>query len=258
MAVNRELARYVERHFVDDDQFLHAANIDGDFFRHLIDAHALPGPIYRLWGNGSFWSPIGGQVGIVAEDRPASRWFSPAALWWARRATVLSSARGLSAEQVAAAFRTAFCHDFVEVVRLERNSRYGYPDLFVDGLVDEERAQAMALAEWNDWIAGGYGVCLRRFDAAHLVAKTNESAHIRHLTADGRKEALSAGELMELLDALDRLDAVMLPFAPHQRPFGTPGKWVDAILAQYQLGIIPLVQHWPGLDGQPAGERHCA
>tara|TARA_R110002020_G_scaffold25225_6_gene82120 strand:- start:4114 stop:4329 length:216 start_codon:yes stop_codon:yes gene_type:complete len=54
---------------------------------------------------------------------------------------------------------------------------------------------------------------------------------------------LAHAERIELLDALETLDAVMLPFAPHQRPFGTPGKWIDTVMSTYGFGSVPLVQH---------------
>jgi len=43
------------------------------------------------------------------------------------------------------------------------------------------------------------------------------------LTDEGRAEHLAAPDMDRLLTALEELEAVMLPFAPHQRPHGTPG-----------------------------------
>jgi hypothetical protein len=256
MSVTDELVRYVKQHFLDRPQFLQSAGIEDQLLRDLVSAHALPGPIYKIWRNGSFWSSIGGQVGVVAGEL-ASEWFSPAAVWWARRAKLLAASQHAAPGQIASALRAAFCKDFVNTVRADENSGSGHSgSLLADA--DEQRMQDMALAEWNDWIEGGYGVCLRRFDAWHLVSKTKETTRVRHLTADGQKHELTVEETMDLLDALDRLDAVMLPFAPHQRPFGTPGKWIDAILAKYQLGSIPMVQHQSGLKSMPTDERHCA
>lgn len=258
MSAEQELTRYVERYFVDRDQFLRSAGIENGLLQGLVNAHALPGPIYRLWCNGSFWSPIGGQAGIAERGEPQSEWFSPAAIWWARRAKVLASSQDVSPNQIASVLRGLFCEDFAKVVRNRDQSRYGYPDLFKNGEFEESRFEAVAIAEWNDWIDGGYGVCLKRMDALHLVCKTNETARVRHITEDGHKDQLSPQETLDLLDALDRLDAVMLPFAPHQRPFGTPGKWVDAIMAKYHLGSIPLIQYRSSLDLKLIDEQYCA
>jgi hypothetical protein len=256
MSASQELILYAKRHFVDGAQFLRSASITDQFFRDLVGAHALPSPIYKVWSNGSFWSPIGGQVGTPTGQ--ASEWFSPAATWWARRAKVLAVEHGLSPEQIASTLRHFFCGDFDETVRRQDGAKFGYPELTLDDGLDHGRMQAVAIAEWKDWVDGGYGVCLKRFDAFHLVAKTNESARIRHITADGQKDVLSPKETLELLNALDKLDAVMLPFAPHQRPFGTPGKWVDYIMAKYRLGSIPLVQHGSFQDSLNRPERYCA
>lgn len=258
MPVNEALVFYTSRYFLDRREFLRSANITDSFFQDLLDGHALPGPIYRLWENGSYWSPIGGQIGTIGSGDPETELFSPAAIWWARRAKVLAASEDLSSRRIAPALYALFHEDFAHAVRDDTASRYGYPDLFENGMLREERIDAVVLSEWNDWINGGYGVCLKRFDAFHLIAKTNESARIRAITDGGRKDELSPAETMDLLDALDRLDAVMLPFAPHQRPLGTPGKWVDAILAKYQLGSIPLLQGRPDENLRSVGERYCA
>jgi hypothetical protein len=40
-------------------------------------------------------------------------------------------------------------------------------------------------------------------------------------------------ERLALCVAVDDLDAVLLPFAPHERANGRPGVWIDAVRARY-------------------------
>ncbi len=114
VAANQELTRHVDRYFVGRSQFLHSAGIDDTFFQDLISARALPGQIYRLWDNGSFWSPIGGQVGIVATHEPEFEWYSPAAIWWAGRAKVLASSQNITPEQSCPRLARVFLRGFQE------------------------------------------------------------------------------------------------------------------------------------------------
>jgi hypothetical protein len=258
MLMAEKLRQYVAQHFVSRSDFTRAAAIDEPFLEQLIDVEAVPGAIYRIWSTGTIWSPIGGQVGPRRSGPPSSEWYSPAALWWARRAAALHNACRTDVGSIAARFRESFKAEFHAAIRTEPSARIGYAELFEDGAINDDKCDALVLSEWGDWINGGYGVCLRRFDAAHLIAKTAQSARVRQLTDSGNKPSLSPEERIDLLEALDRLDAVMLPFAPHQRPHGTPGKWIDAIMAKYDLGIVPLVLHDSHAMAVATDDRLCA
>lgn len=59
---------------------------------------------------------------------------------------------------------------------------------------------------------------------------------------NGTKHKLSPDERLDVFNALEKLDVVMLPFAPHRPPFGTLGKWVDMTTAKYELGDVLLLQ----------------
>src|SRR5690606_31365949 len=220
------LSRYAAIHFIDEALFSRSANIERALFRDLIAAGALPGAIYRIWDSGAVWSPIGGWVDGEETTAPQSEWFSPAAVWWARRASVFLES-GTPLAQVADALRETFLADFRAVLETLPIARLAYPDAFPEGRFDPQAGQDAGLAEWADWINGGYGVCLRRFDARSLAVKAGEAARVRAITESGTRETLTPAEKLDLLDAMERLDAVMLPFAPHQRPKGTPGFWVD-------------------------------
>lgn len=243
------LSRYVMVHFVDEDGFLRAASISRSLFRDLIGVGALPGPIYRIWPSGTVWSPVGGWVdGRDELGAPQSEWFSPAAIWWARRAAVFLES-GTPLPLITDGLRESFLADFRAVLETLPLAQVAYPDAFSDGRLDLQAAMDAGLSEWADWINGGYGVCLRRFDARSLAVKAGEAARVRALTRSGTRETLSPSEKLELLNAMESLDAVMLPFAPHQRPKGTPGFWVDAPLARYGMGSVPLVWNLIAREG---------
>lgn len=223
------LNTYVERYFVGLDELAALGGATPADLTVLIAARAIPGPIYSLWPNGANWSPIGGPNGASPMGEP-THWYSPAAAWWIRRA------KGLSAEAAAAAFEARFVADFVARLAIEPQGQLGYPQAFPDGRFDPEAATAAGRSEWNDWLDGGYGVCLRQANAQHTITKTCRRAAVIAMTDAGRATELTAAETDRLLTVLEELDGVMLPFAPHQRPSGTLGLWLDATLERYGLG----------------------
>lgn len=242
------LQAYVERYFVRRETLAELANVTETRIEALIAARAVPGPIYSLWPNGAFWSPIGGHHGGKPQGE-AVHWYAPAAAWWLRRSD------GLTPAQAATAFAARFTADFVACLGAEPQGTLGYSAAYRDGGFDPQAAAAIAGAEWRDWIDGGYGVCLRHADARHAVIKTCRRAAVLAITDEGRRPDLAPEQREALLSALEDLDSVMLPFAPHQRPYGTPGLWLDAMLARYGMGKTREAET-PGTTPMP--DRICA
>ncbi|WP_240230754.1 DUF6058 family natural product biosynthesis protein [Devosia lacusdianchii] len=242
------LQTYLDRYFVQLDDLARLGGVSPAEVAALIAARAIPQPIYTIWPNGAFSSPIGGPHGAAPHGEP-THWYSPAAAWWIRRS------RGLSPVDASARFEARFVADFVTRLPLEPQAPLGYAQVFATGRFDAAAAQASARAEWNDWIDGGYGVCLRYGDAHHAITKTCRRAAVLVMTDEGRRPELTPTERDALLDVMEELEAVMLPFAPHQRPQGTPGLWLDAVLARYGLGTTRDAQQ---AVGQAMPPRLCA
>ncbi|MES1158329.1 MAG: DUF6058 family natural product biosynthesis protein, partial [Terricaulis silvestris] len=102
------------------------------------------------------------------------------------------------------------------------------------GVLDEPALDVEVGGLCSDWLGGGWAVCLQRWHGHHVVTKNLERARIAAMTDGGRRD-LSDAERIALLDAIARLDAVMLPFAPYERPHGTPGLFIDAMRERYRL-----------------------
>ena len=248
MSAVATLQAYVERHFVELPQLAERTGAEISIVRDLIAAGAVPQPSYRIWSNGAFSSPIGGDHGGTPAGLPTD-WYSPAAVWWIRRALGMAEAPA----EIARRFGKGFITDFVTQLAALPDGQLAYPDVHVDGELSPDAAAGLAAAEWADWINGGYGVCLRHWSAADVIAKMLQRGRIIALTDGATRETLEPPGRLALLEAMERLEAVMLPFAPHQRPTGTPGLWIDRILLRYGLGR-------PAGNGAPGASalRLCA
>jgi len=231
MSAVAPLQAYVERHFVELPELADRAGTDVATLRVLVAAGVVPQPSYSIWPNGAFTSPIGGAHG-GAPAGLATDWYSPAAVWWIRRALDMAEPPDLTARL----FADAFIADFVTRLAALPDGQVAYPEVHLEGSLSPAHATALAAAEWADWINGGYGVCLRHWSAGDAIAKMLHRGRIIALTDGGTRETLDPQERLALLEAMERLEAVLLPFAPHQRATGTPGLWIDRILLRYGLG----------------------
>ncbi|MFE0752598.1 DUF6058 family natural product biosynthesis protein [Inquilinus sp. NPDC058860] len=220
---------YVRRHCLTPSALAQAAGLMEGRLRELIAARCLPGPTYVLGSSLAVRSAIRSEALAPQPEE----WLGAAVLPWARRA----AEPALPLPELARRLRQDFTTDFRRALLASEGRVHGWTELFDAAGAIDEPAFAKALDEiWEEnWLGGAYAVCLRRFDGFHLVTKLVERSRIRALTEDGGKPALSPAEAEQVTAAMARLDAVITPFAPHERPHGTPGLWIDRIAERYGL-----------------------
>jgi hypothetical protein len=222
--INRDTRRYVERWFWTLDVLADAVGVSPARVERLIAAGCAPGPIYAFGADG-WWSALGAD-----EPPPAGEhWYSPGAAWGLRRAE-LAVRGGSSPDAAAAMLRDRFADAFVVALHRQRHALDAFAGCFSGDDVDPGAARAAADAEWESWIGGGYGVCLRVFTAETCVAKESLGAWIKAAVVEPGYDAAAL-----LVDA-EGLAGLILPFAPWQRPTGTPGRTIDRLLHEQRLG----------------------
>lgn len=224
---------YVRRWFVPFSTLVRRSGGSEEQLRSLIDAHASPGVVYSRSPDGQWWSALGSRTGKF-DPKPhadGQHWYAPAALYWLRRG-VLDLRGGLSADDAATRNREHFGGQFTLALSAEPLAIETFPDAFRDGLVDAEAAAASAAIEWDGWQYSGYAVCLRTFTGSSCVQKEALGAYLK-------RQRPKAGDLTacrSILDLMERLDALILPFAPFQRQEGTSGVAIDRLLELMALG----------------------
>jgi hypothetical protein len=222
---------YVRRWCVPEADLTQAAGLGPAELATLRARGVAPEPTYCV---GQTW--IASAIGHCGapDGEPLERYFGPSVAPWLRRAALLDR-RGVS--DLRGALVDGLARDMAEVLDgLARDARaYGWAQLFTDGTPNHDAVRAEIESYWPGWMRGGWAVCLRRFDGRHLVAKEVERRRIAALTRDWTAATLTPDESLSVLDAMHRLDAVILPFSPFERPAGTPGQFLDRTVAQYGL-----------------------
>jgi hypothetical protein len=229
-----EIRAYVARHFWPIETLALASGVAVREAEALIAGGCAPGVIYAFDGQG-WWSALGGyRSGAAAGPAEnAKRWYSPAATWSLRRAQ-LALRDGASIAGAAVRNRTQFQNDFPAALRAVPEARNAFPACFgADARLDDAAIAAQAAREWDSWLAGGYAVCLRIFTAGACVAKESLGATLKRHVADPARYPMDEGEIIALCE---RLAQPMLPFAPWERPGGTPGVTIDRLLRALSLG----------------------
>lgn len=216
---------YIETTCTPRDLLAAASGVDERTLHTLEQAGAMPAPTYFLF-EGAIRSAIR-ELGNPPNQGDRA-FYAPAIVAWLRRA-VLLDARALQA-WFAESFEAAL------VAQATDSRVHGWTRLFApDGSLDRDAVATEVRLLHVGWLNGGWAVCLRRWNGYHVVTKDLERARIAAITADGTRATLWPNERLALQDAIERLDAVMLPFAPFERPHGTPGLYIDAMRPRYAV-----------------------
>lgn len=191
-------------------------------------AGALPAPTYVLFKD-AIRSPIR-TLGEPPRDGGRA-YYCPSVLHWLRRARLLAPETPGLLDRLTA----WFADDFAAALQAQGLDarRYSWSHLYgANGAISHKALTQEVERLSADWMTGGWAVCLRRWNGHHVVTKDLERARIAALTENAMRQ-LDSHERQGLFDAIERLDSVMLPFAPHERPHGTPGLFIERMRERY-------------------------
>lgn len=245
---------YMARWFWPLDTLAEACDTDVTVVQEMIDAKCVPGIIYHYHEDSGWWSALAAYMGTAPAMPPTrgQRWYSPASLWWLRRAMIMMRG-GLTAEEAARKNQDMFGSDFASLLENTPDGSMSFPQCFDSaGRIIDAEARMAAQKEWTAWIIGGYAVCLRDFSAASCIRKEAIGAVLKRVS---REDAFKDHDPLEILPLCQELSTLLTPFAPWERPVGTPGKTIDQALQFYGLG-----DDYPYPIGEPAGrvESGCS
>lgn len=218
---------YVTRYFWRLPELAAATGLTEEEVQRLIRAGCGPGPIYAWCGR--WWSALSACRGADAPAPPdqAEYYYSRSAAWDLRRASLLMR-DGATLAAAAAGNRDHFVEQFADLLPAVEGAQEAFPSCWPAGEFDPVRARTMGEEEWASWLQGAYGVCLRIFNAHTCISKEVLAARL--------KRRVASGAPLNLLDEAQTLAVLILPFAPWERPTGTPGLTIDLLLARLALG----------------------
>jgi hypothetical protein len=206
-----ELIRYLEHHFFTREQLLARCGIDGAALDRLQRQRRTPTPSYRLRLDAGCESFFGPHIEEVAVD-----YYAKGCVAW------IDAVAALGGEEAPA--RALFIGRYT--TRLEQLAASDVRP--AADLTDE----AHLLAEWNAFLDGTYGTCTVSGLPEDIAAKEAAIAVIREVTGGG---AVEGAALLRLRRAVDLLDSVAAPFAPHELARSSRRRYVDDMRMAYRL-----------------------
>jgi hypothetical protein len=207
-----ELIDYLNKHFFTRAQLLERAGIGAEQLEQWQRGRMMPLPSYRLRLDASCISFFGEHREPMVAD-----YYPKGSLAW------IGGLRALRDENAASRL---FARRYRE--RLAQLAAAG-----IAPNVNELGSDAHIDSEWNHFLAGTYGVCTVSGLPEDIAAKEAAVVLIRAILTDER--VLTASERERLRGAVDLLDSVSAPFAPHEVARSSRRRYVDDVRAKYGL-----------------------
>jgi hypothetical protein len=208
-----ELIDYLNRHFFTRAQLLARTGIEPDLLEDWQRRRMMPLPSYRLRLDVHCHSFFGAHTEQLAAD------------YYPKGSPAWISALGALADEGRAYELFA------------RRYRARLAQLTASDIVpgDSQAAgEAHIAAEWEHFLAGTYGVCTVSGLPEDIAAKEAAIMLIRELTATD-EQALTDAQRQRLRGAVDLLDSVCAPFAPHEVRRSSRQRYVVDVRAAYGL-----------------------
>jgi len=236
--MHEQSLRYVSKWFCGLDSLCDLTGLIKTDVVAMIKSGCAPGAIYALNEKDEWWSALAAYTGNTIRQPPESarHWYTPAAAWWLRRAS-LNIRMGHNLSQSAELNEASFIADFNVVFPSTLDAAIAYPDCFhEDRTINFEHVAEAASREWAAWVSGAYGVCLRDFSAHACIRKETLAACIKAQLSMAPGKFPEIRTDLQLIGALHELSSLITPFAPWERPTGTPGVTIDKALTSLALG----------------------
>jgi hypothetical protein len=207
-----ELIRYLNQCFFTEAQLLERAGLDAAGLERLQQRRMMPQPSYRLRLDVACDSFFGAHREQGAVDYYAKG----SAAWIGALATLAgeAGARRLFGERYRRRLSELAASGIVPAG----------PNLAGDEHID---------AEWGHFLDGTYGLCTLSGLPEDIAAKEAAIVVIRDAIADER--ALTDAKRQCLRVAVDLLDSVSAPFAPHEVARSSRHRYVDEVRKTYGL-----------------------
>jgi len=218
---------YIQAHFLTFEQMAAKSDLSVSDLEEMIAADCLPGPAYQVETEVLVQSVFGPHKELCAQA------FYPPS--YVAKAKAVAADSALYQEQ-ACVQKANFMRTYRQVLEAERAWEFGLEALFLaDKKVGGAEAERFLESEWQHYLDGTYGLCTRNATFEEIAVKEVAIAKIKHFLAV-LDRAEDAGLKAELAEAVDRLDSVSSPFAPHERGRSSRGKWIDEVREKY-LGM---------------------
>ena len=203
-----ELLHYLQQHFFTTEQLLKRSAISEDQLRHWQEHGLMPKPSYRLTLKISCDSFFGQHRDQYDADYYAKEYVS-----W------IEQLRSLNSEHEAfGVFARRYRQRLEELAVSERWQ------------VDDFTTDTHLAAEWRHFLDGTYGLCTVSGLPEDIAAKELAIALIRETAG-----APALGDRDRLCRAVDLLDSVSSPFAPHEVARSSRRRYMDDMRSAHGL-----------------------
>ncbi len=216
--------QYVDDRFLELEQVAALSGLPENRLLDMIAAGCLPGPAYTVWKDMRISSFFG-----IFEEKVSTAYYTASTVEKSKDI----DARHLPLSEVAVKLRQEFEADYKRALVELAARDYGLSHLFDEnGAVAGQAAEELFSSEWQHYLDGTYSVCTKTAAAYDIATKEIMAAKIKFLCKQLDTQSCET-LLRELERAVDKLDDVSSPFAPHEVLRSSRETYINQVRRKY-------------------------
>ncbi|MGH1365618.1 MAG: DUF6058 family natural product biosynthesis protein [Calditrichia bacterium] len=206
------LDTYLQKHFLNAEQFAVKCNISVDKLEDLVRRHLVPAPSYVVSDSSTVSSFVFGEM--AAKESKPGQYFHPANVVWVGVARGIIETHG--EEKASEIIRNRFYQNFQAALSDLNQTTMRLPDSFTDeGAPIAAGVGARTDLVWKHFLKGTFGLCVANpISEAAIARKEVLQEKLSQQSDNGMRTEYSPEEVSAILELVNEFAAVAMPFSP--------------------------------------------
>ena len=225
-----ELNTYLEKYYLNAQEFSATCNINCDELRALIVAQLIPDPSYVVTESATIKSFVFGKM-PAPEARPGEYFHKEATVWVARAIATIASDGQAAAHEI---LKSTFTENFATALQELNASTWRLTDSFDDkGAAIQTGLGARCATAWKYFLNGTFSLCVAHpVSEAAIANKEILQEKLTALTENGHKAEFTEAEVQMIFPLISSYAESAMPFSPIEYSISSRKRLVDVLRAR--------------------------
>jgi hypothetical protein len=220
-----ELDLYLEKYYLNSEQFSAACNISDEEFRSLIAANLVPEPSYIVTESATMKSFAFGEM-PAPDARPGEYFHRDSTVWVSRAITAIASQGQANAYEF---LKNNFTKNYADALKELNTNTWRIVDSFSDnGLALQAGLDLRCDTAWTYFLNGTFNLCVAHpVSEAAIANKEILQEKLSALSENGHKIIFTSAEAERILSLISSYADAAMPFSPIEYSISSRKRLVD-------------------------------
>ena len=231
------LTTYLEKYYLNAQQFCAVCDIDGDELHALVAASLVPSPSYIVTESATIKSFVFGEMPAPGSS-PGEYFHRDSAVWVKQAVATIASHGQASAHTI---LKNKFTNNFAVALKELNTSTWRLSDSFDEnGAVIPEGLKLRCDTAWKYFLNGTFSLCVTHpVSEAEIAKKEILQEKLTALSENGQKTDFTAAEKQMILQLITEYAKSAMPFSPIEYSISSRKRLVENLRARLSTSSLP-------------------